>query len=438
MKTFFLATLIAIPSFAQTSNTQVNVRSWGMYNQGTVPNSLTNAVSITGFVHCYAKKKDGSVVGWAGGQTPSQLHGIVGMASGWATPFGDDYFLTDDGNLTSLYWDGSLSTNFLNVVCFAAGHHNFVALTKNGVFISPTISPLPQLTNVVSLATGNSFIIALFDNGSVAGWGTFAPAVPAEATNVVAISGCESHVLALRRDGSVLAWGDNSSGQTDVPTDATNIVAVAAGGAHSLALRANGTLVAWGSNFYGECNIPLDLPPVVAIAAGSGFSMAIVMTPPVILRNPLSQTATIGSTVNLSVSLANIQPLYFPLYFQWYFNSTNAIPWGTNAILNIVDASATNSGIYSVVVSNNVGVAVSLPATLNVMPGLEINMIPAIRLGGEVGMTYSLQFVNAIGQTTNWMNLTTVTFTNNSHFFPDYSAIGQPKRFYRLIQEQVP
>lgn len=145
---------------------------------------------------------------------------------------------------------------------------------------------------------------------------------------------------------------------------------------------------------------------------------------------PLSQTVAIGSTAVLAVSAIG----YRPLTYQWYFNGTNTIPGATNALLRLENLQPAQAGDYTVGVGNTAGITLSQPAFLNILPALKIDMVPAISLIGAVGLTYRLDYVNAVGSTTNWITLATITLTNSPEYYFDTSAIGQPTRFYRLMQ----
>ena len=83
------------------------------------------------------------------------------------------------------------------------------------------------------------------------------PAPVSGVRNVVSLAAGAGFVLAVLSNGNVVAWGSNSNGQLgdgtkeDRPTaqpvpGLRDVIAVAAGSAHSLALRANGELLAWG------------------------------------------------------------------------------------------------------------------------------------------------------------------------------------------------
>jgi hypothetical protein len=80
-----------------------------------------------------------------------------------------------------------------------------------------------------------------------------------------------------------------------------------------------------------------------------------------ILTQPATQVAFAGSNTTFSVS-AGGNPL--PKY-QWHKNGVN-IPNATNAIYNIASPSASDAGIYSVFVTNNLGGVLSSNALLNV------------------------------------------------------------------------
>lgn len=133
------------------------------------------------------------------------------------------------------------------------------------------------LTDVIQVAAGNGFSVALRSDGTVATWGlnkdgqlgdgtTVTRADPRPVpglTDVVDIAAGDGHVLALLRDGYVMSWGANASGQLGsgqtLPRSSpalvlslTAIKDVAAGSAHSFAIMANQQLRSWGRNTDGE------------------------------------------------------------------------------------------------------------------------------------------------------------------------------------------
>lgn len=112
--------------------------------------------------------------------------------------------------------------------------------------------------------------------GEFFGWAFGQSTVPEGLNDVVAVAGGRGFSLALRKNGTVVAWGDNRKGQCRVPEGLEDVVAVAAGiYDFSLALRSDGTVVAWGDNQSGQCTVPEGLNDVVAIAGATATSFAL-------------------------------------------------------------------------------------------------------------------------------------------------------------------
>jgi hypothetical protein len=68
-----------------------------------------------------------------------------------------------------------------------------------------------------------------------------------------------------------------------------------------------------------------------------------------------------------------------------------------------------------------------------VNPSLELHLVPAITLRGDIGHSLRLDYINQFGPTDAWVTLATVTLTNTSQLYFDTSAPGQPERLYRLV-----
>jgi sugar lactone lactonase YvrE len=82
--------------------------------------------------------------------------------------------------------------------------------------------------------------------------------------------------------------------------------------------------------------------------------------PPVILSQPLNQTALIGDDVTMSVSTTGD----LPQTYQWSLNGATLPQNGST--ISITNAQTTDAGTYKVVVSNSVGSVTSQPAVLQV------------------------------------------------------------------------
>lgn len=176
--------------------------------------------------------------------------------------------------------------------------------------------PIPDLSQVVQVSSGNNHSLALLSNGQVMTWGDnldgdlgigsstpqYYPVLIPSLHNVVAVSaGCDWS-LALMSNGAVMAWGLNSEGELgdgtttnrSVPVKVKHLPAVtqiSAGGnfpsnGHALALGAKGEVWAWGDNAEGQLGVPsagalsatpvrvVGLHNIAAVSAGGSHSLA--------------------------------------------------------------------------------------------------------------------------------------------------------------------
>ena len=152
--------------------------------------------------------------------------------------------------------------------------------------------------------------------------------------------------------------------------------------------------------------------------------------PPVISLSPRSQTAEIGSTVRFRVSADG----YPPLAYEWFFNGTTVLGGATNSVLRMADVGSSQSGAYTVVVTNIAGAVTSTPAMLSVIPPVERKTVPALTLMGQPGSALNLENVEALNPSPNWTTLGNVSLTSTSQWYFDLSAPLPPQRFYRAWQ----
>ncbi len=302
------------------------VVGWGdnSYGQTAFPMGLSNVVAMAaGADYGLALLTDGAVVGWGDdsfGQTniPSGLSNVVAMAAGaghslalradgTVVGWGDDYYgqATDVPMAVPPFTSAGVvvveGQALSNVMAIAAGESFSLALLRDGTVFgwgensygeatgvaSHQIPPIGSgvasvaggtLSNVVAIAAGAYHSLALKADGTVVGWGANDDgqiSIPFALSNVVAIAAGADHSLALEADGTVVAWGRINESQCLAPPALTWRGAIAAGYQHSLALKSDGTVVGWGDNSYGQINIPAGLSDVVAIAAGEYHSLAL-------------------------------------------------------------------------------------------------------------------------------------------------------------------
>ncbi len=128
---------------------------------------------------------------------------------------------------------------------------------------------------------------------------------------------------------------------------------------------------------------------VITNLAGAVTSAPVTLTVlvlPAIATPPQSATVTNGSPATFTVIASGIPP---PAYF-WRLNVTNFVADATNATLTILNAQSTNSGNYSVIVSNLVGSVTSAPAVLTVLVPPAILLQPtnqSVIVGGTTNFT---------------------------------------------------
>ncbi len=244
----------------------------------------------------------------------------LGVVVGRVIPFATGYEITGWG--TEYYGEITKSFSITNVTALAYGlalkTDGTVAAWEGADTYGQTNVP-PGVSNIIGVATGSGYSMAVRSNGTVTAWGkndygqTNVPAglsnvvtissgwyghafalksdgravgwgynafgqasVPSICTNLIQIVGCAESSMALRADNTLIFWGDNARGQLNAPNNLTNVVAIAAGYGHNLALQADGTVRAWGWSSYGQTNVPAGLSNVIAIAAGYSHSLAIL------------------------------------------------------------------------------------------------------------------------------------------------------------------
>jgi subtilisin family serine protease len=139
--------------------------------------------------------------------------------------------------------------------------------------------------------------------------------------------------------------------------------------------------------------------------------------PPFIARRPADQTVALGGSATLA-------PIVFgekPRASQWFFNG-GPIPGASNAELTLVNVQLARDGLYSVVVSNRLGVATSEPARLTVLVRPSFTVPPisqSVVQGGHV--TVSAGFTgNPPPFGVEWRQGSTTMASNTVASFEDF------------------
>jgi alpha-tubulin suppressor-like RCC1 family protein len=270
--------------------TDGTVLSWGLNTAGALGRtgtgqqppaaipSFSNVVSIsaTGGVNTvatsFAVKSDGTAWGWGHGQ-----YGKLGNGT-----------TTDKSTPTQV----STGTGMTNAVMVSPGIYHTLGLTSSG-----------------SVWAWGSGAWGALGDGTTTSQAT-TPQQVSGLTNVVSVAAGNFFSLALKSDGTVVSWGANGSGQlgdgtlTNRTTPITvpnlsRITAIAAGHTHTMALESDGTgsgyLWVWGDNAYGKLGdgtttnrlFPIRVAPGVReisgfesasllVEEGSGFLKAVL------------------------------------------------------------------------------------------------------------------------------------------------------------------
>jgi uncharacterized repeat protein (TIGR01451 family) len=154
----------------------------------------------------------------------------------------------------------------------------------------------------------------------------------------------------------------------------------------------------------------------------TGFSGGQV---PTISSAPGDLTVAAGSNVVFSVGAVGA----VPLTYQWRLNGA-VIPNATNSVLILLNAQATNAGLYSVLVANEWGLALGGPARLSVMAPPLISQHPQSRTvvagdsttfivtasGGALQYQWRLGGTNLAGATSPVFSLQNIQTANAGNY----------------------
>src|SRR5262249_20190687 len=99
-----------------------------------------------------------------------------------------------------------------------------------------------------------------------------------------------------------------------------------------------------------------------AVSTTAPLTFTVGSTLPIITSQPASQVVNAGTNVTFSVIATGTAPLHY----QWRFNNTN-IAGATSSVLTRLNVQTTDSGNYSVVITNIAGTVVSSNALLTVI-----------------------------------------------------------------------
>ena len=169
-------------------------------------------------------------------------------------------------------------------------------------------------------------------------------------------------------------------------------------------------------------------------SSGGGTVFNLSLLSPTIITPPQSQTAETESTINLTVDAISSQPLTY----QWLFNGTNLIICSTNGDLELTNVQFSQSGAYTVVVTNLFGTVTSAPVMLNVIVPVARRPVPGVQVTGETGSLLNVDYANSLRAPANWTTFGSVSLTSTSQYCFDMTVPLPSQRFYRVWQAGTP
>ena len=284
-----------------------------------------------------------------------------------------------------------------NVEAVAAGQYHSLFITNggalwamgadgdgqlgNGGSIFATATPVSVASNVVAVAGGLNYSVfakndgTLWEMGNVSGTIPFTIIPPSLVPNVIAANVCAadqaSHSLTL--------------GTLQLPANVTlsNLTQTYTGSGISPTASTTPPGLTVNFTYNGSAAAPTNVGFYTVIGTindpnyyGSVTNTLVITW---LISGPINQAVALGGTVTLSAPVV----AGVPLTLQW-FKDNHFVVGATNSTLTITNASAIDSGLYYVVVSNGNGLDINPPASVTV--GNPLLMSWGFNNSGQLGI----------------------------------------------------
>jgi hypothetical protein len=229
------------------------------------------------------------------------------------------------------------------------------------------------------------------------------------------------------------------------------------GGSPSISASANSNGIVWCVNVtnktlraYAATNVATQLGSGQSLATTVKFSTATIangkvyvgtsntvnaygLNTPTINTQPQSMNVFPGTNVTLTVAASTSAG---PLQYQWCRNNV-ALLNQTNASLTITNVQVTDGGVYTVVVADTVGKALSVNAVIS-LGGITQNGDGTVTLTfvGTPNQVYHIESATNLTPPVSWQAVpgsTTNAPTGGIWQFTDTNAASLPNQFYRSV-----
>lgn len=434
---------------------------WGT----AIPPGLSNVVCVAGGEYsCIAAKADGTVLNWdTGGNlatVPAGLTNVVAVASG----FYHNLVLNADGTISAWgagmtnsgnwpdYGQSVIPDGLSNVVAISAGGYHSMALRADGiVFAWGEEGDVPAITNISAIAAGGHHCVALRGGGppiftlrpvnrTVAAGSTVNVRAAADGnfplayrwrfgssdlasgqvltiTNVQLNQSGDYSVTVSNSFGSItsdmllnvvpLLISAQPQGLTAAGGDTVSFSVTAAGQALNYQWQFNGT------NLPGQTpatltltNLQLNQAGNYSVVVSNGYGLltstpaALVVVPFFITAQPPSQTVYSGTNVVFSGAAQG----QGPFAWQWLFNGTN-LPGATDSSLTLSNAQTSQSGTYTLQISNAFGTLLTSNAQLVVQasPPLLLSQAASRSVFLNASVTLSVSATGSLPLSYQWL-----------------------------------
>lgn len=260
------------------------------------------------------------------------------------------------------------------------GSQNVVLVSTNsGATWFPTTMPAGELSSPSWSADGKVLVVAPRGSGfyvSTNAGITCSPAtLPGLYCVATVISGDASRIVAVGNYSICISTNLGKTWQTtSAPAVEWTAVASSYDGFRLFATSQYGVFMSdnggmtWtntgpASGAWSGVACSADGTRVVAVSQGPMFTGFFPRSGPSVQASPNNQVALAGSAAQ--VASTTVGP--GPMSYQWYFGGA-IISGATNALLTFTNLQFSQSGPYSVQVSNHFGISLSAPVNLTVMP----------------------------------------------------------------------